>query len=92
MIIKMILCMDVKHIDVDRDVTIPNNDFICFIFASEVLLCLCLMSKMSDVFLYAVPMMLYCQYYLKEGLICQYTPVTQCKAFESLLGTGSVTQ
>ena len=30
-------------------------------FASEELLCLCLMSKMSDVFLYAVPMMLYCQ-------------------------------
>ena len=35
---------------------IPNHDFIYFIFTSEVL-CLCLMSKMSDVFLYAVQMM-----------------------------------
>ena len=29
------------------------------------MLCLCLMSKMSDVFLYAVPMMLYCQLMFK---------------------------
>ena len=45
----------------------PNHGFIyfvilqrCFLRDPEVL-CLCLMSKMSDVFLYAVPMMLYCQ-------------------------------
>ena len=66
MIIKMILHMD-DNIDVDRDVTIPNHGFIyfiilqrCFLRDPEVL-CLCLMSKMSDVFLYTVPMMFYCQ-------------------------------